>query len=165
MSFKALPSQDRLRSLFDYDPHTGILLNKRLQKQAGFKVQGGNSTTPHVCLKVDKVVYTSQRLIWMWWYGKDPGEMIVDHIDRNSLNNRLENLRLVTRSENRRNSKLNRNNSSGFRHVYPMGKRWQAKEMLPGGRSRSLGTFDTPEEAHQAVTRHADSLRQASRAD
>ncbi len=38
--------------MFDYDPNTGILSNRRLQKPAGFVAQGGNSTKPHRVVKL-----------------------------------------------------------------------------------------------------------------
>ena len=157
MSFRALPPQDQLRAMFDYDPDTGILLNKRLNRRAGFLIGGGNSTKRHWCVKIGRATYTQQRVIWMWVYGKDPGSMMVDHIDQDAANNRLANLRLVSRAENRKNSKLNANNTSGYRGVYRMGNKWQAKIMLPKGRSQSLGVFDTPEEAAEALTRHGKS--------
>ena len=157
MAFRALPQQDRLRSLFDYDPITGSLLNKRLNKPAGFVLGGGNSTKKHWAVKVDGYVYTMQRVIWMWVYGEDPQELMVDHIDRDSLNNKLDNLRLVTRAQNRENSKLNKNNSSGYRYVYRMGKKWQAKIKIDG-KIRSIGVFLTPEEAYQAAITRLGSL-------
>ena len=151
MSFRALPPQDQLRAMFDYDPDTGILLNKRLNRRAGYVLKGGNSTKAHWCVKIGSCVFTQQRIIWMWIHGVDPESFLVDHIDQDSLNNRLSNLRLVTRRQNRENSKLNSNNSSGYRGVYKMGKKWQAKIMLPKGRARSIGVFDTPEDAHEAL--------------
>ena len=154
MSFKALPSQDQLKALFEYDVDTGILLNKRLKKRSGYILKGGNSTKAHWVSKIGKTVFTQQRLIWMWVYGEDPGELLVDHIDQDSLNNRLDNLRLVTRRQNRQNSKLNSNNTSGYRGVYKMYNKWQARIMISAGRSRSIGVFDTPEEAHKALTTH-----------
>ena len=137
--------------MFDYDPDTGILLNKRLNRRAGYVLKGGNSTKAHWCVKIGSCVFTQQRIIWMWIHGVDPESFLVDHIDQDSLNNRLSNLRLVTRRQNRENSKLNSNNSSGYRGVYKMGKKWQAKIMLPKGRARSIGVFDTPEDAHEAL--------------
>ena len=154
MSFRALPPQDQLKEMFDYDSSTGILLNRRLNKRAGFVVNGGNSTKKHWAVKIGKHVYTQQRVIWMWVYGEDPGAFLVDHEDQDGLNNRLSNLRLVTRRKNRENSKLNKNSSSGFRGVYKMGKKWQAKVWAGVGKTRSIGVFDTPEEAAAAIERH-----------
>ena len=150
MPFRALPQQDKLREMFDYDPDTGILLNKRLSRRAGFVIGGGNSTKRHWAVKVGDYVFTQQRVIWVWVYGEDPESLMVDHIDRCPLNNNLSNLRLVTRGQNRQNSRLNRNNTSGYRGVYKMGRKWQAK-VMHRGRSKSLGVFSTPEKAHKAL--------------
>ena len=46
----------------------------------------------------------AHRLIWIYHYGQDP-DLDIDHIDRNRANNRIENLRLVTRSQNNHNAK------------------------------------------------------------
>lgn len=40
------------------------------------------------------------RAMWAWFYGEVPANMDVDHIDNNSLNNNLDNLQLLTRTEN-----------------------------------------------------------------
>ena len=76
------------------------------------------------------------------------GQM-VDHIDGNGLNNQRSNLRFVTIGQNRVNSKLNSNNSSGFRGVYKDGGRWRAEIVCRGKRVR-LGNFAKPEEAAEA---------------
>ena len=153
MSFRALPPQDQLREMFDYNSHTGILLNRRLNKRAGFVVKGGNSTKRHWAVKIGRHYYTQQRVIWMWVHGEDPGAFLVDHEDQDGLNNRLSNLRLVTRAENRRNSKLNKNNTSKIRGVYRNNKGWIARPTIDG-KLKSLGTFATKEEAAAAIERH-----------
>ena len=48
--------------------------------------------------------FTCHRVIWALFNGKPDKSMIVDHIDGNPLNNKIENLRLVTSSDNNRNS-------------------------------------------------------------
>jgi len=56
--------------------------------------------------------YRAHRVIWEMLHGKPPVGTI-DHIDGNPSNNRIENLRDVSLSENRRNSKISKRNKSG----------------------------------------------------
>lgn len=79
-----------------------------------------------------------------------PGE-IVDHINRDTLDNRLCNLRLVSLSENLANSKLRRNNTTGHRGVQfsKHAKKWNVRIY----KNRKLvfhKYFDTKEEAIKA---------------
>ena len=59
--------------------------------------------------------YTAHRVIWAMHYGEWPDQ--VDHINHDKADNRIENLRTVTHSENARNRKLNKNNTSGHAGV------------------------------------------------
>ena len=69
-----------------------------------------------------------------------------DHEDRNGLNNSRSNLRVATRSQNARNKRMSRNNTSGFKGVYfnKHKQRWQA-QIVVNGKRRFLGRFATPE--------------------
>ncbi len=75
--------------------------------------------------------------------------VIVDHIDRNRLNNRRDNLRICTQAQNSCNRSMMRNNTSGFKGVSRHGKKWQSRIKLDG-KSMFLGYFNTKEEAARA---------------
>lgn len=74
--------------------------------------------------------------------------MQIDHIDHNPLNNRIENLRLVSHHENQKNLKLAKNNKTGASGVFweKRSKRFKAVIRLDG-KDRYLGSFKTIEEA------------------
>jgi len=81
-----------------------------------------------------------------------PKGQITDHINRNRLDNREENLRLCDRSTNRLNSELNRNNTSGFPGVF-LDKRtnkWRAQTYRQNKRIY-LGYHNTPQAAFEAI--------------
>jgi len=72
---------------------------------------------------------------------------IVDHRDGNHLNNQRSNLRFCTLSQNQHNRKINSNNSTGYKGIYPSKKGYRAQIYL-NGKQIYLGTRSTPEEAH-----------------
>lgn len=80
-----------------------------------------------------------------------PAGFDVDHIDGNGLNNKRENLRIATVSQNAYNSLTPKNNTSGYKGATFHNRfgRWIAK-ISAEGKSHHLGYFDTPEEAHAA---------------
>ena len=71
---------------------------------------------------------------------------IIDHIDNNPLNNRKGNLRLCTNTENCRNARRGKNNTSGYKGVKNRGDRWGARIMVDR-KEIWLGTFGSKEEA------------------
>jgi hypothetical protein len=97
------------------------------------------------------VVYM-HRLVFERYHGPIPPGLVVDHIDRDPLNNRPDNLRAVTQADNMLNVGRRRNNTSGFTGVYWWKTRgmWRAQINL-GSRPRSLGLFACPVEAAAAV--------------
>lgn len=76
---------------------------------------------------------------------------IVDHVDGNGLNNQRINLRSATRSENARNSRRHRDNTSGFKGVSwnKAKQKWRAYITL-NGKEKHLGLFSTAEAARDA---------------
>ncbi len=100
--------------------------------------------------------------------------IVVDHINGNQLDNRRENLRVCTVSENLCNAKLYSSNKSGFKGVHqPAGSnRWTAT-ICKNRKYHYLGSFSTPEEAYAArlkaearfhgeFARSSDLLREAA---
>jgi hypothetical protein len=73
----------------------------------------------------------------------------VDHINGNTLDNRKENLRLCTHSENIKNQKLRSNNKSGYKGVYfcKNNQKWRSSIRV-NGKKFYLGSFNNPEEAY-----------------
>jgi hypothetical protein len=75
----------------------------------------------------------------------------VDHIDRNRFNNRYDNLRWVTRTENNQNKSMQSNNKSGIVGVslYRRTNKWRASISV-NKVSKHLGCFVTKEDAIRA---------------
>lgn len=77
---------------------------------------------------------------------KTPKGMDTDHINRNGLDNRKENLRIATRSENNRNASLRKDNTSGIKGVSfnRNTKKWEVQKKI-NGRNYHFGSFSEKE--------------------
>jgi hypothetical protein len=76
---------------------------------------------------------------------------VIDHIDGNGLNNTRKNLRLVSAMQNRRNTKKQSNNTSGYKGVYysKKNKNW-CSAVCHRGKNIYIGSYDTAEDAAKA---------------
>lgn len=74
------------------------------------------------------------RIVWESVHGPIPSGMVIDHINGDKHDNRLENLRLCTTAQNLANAKLSSRNTSGIKGVSWNSKksRWDAKIMADG---------------------------------
>lgn len=136
---KPLPSRLTLNDLFVYD--NGRLL-WRNDGTGGVKSgnEAGYVNNGYRKVKVGSKLYFGHRLIWKLLYGEDPIE--IDHINGDSLDNRITNLRSVTNDDNRRNMTRDKRNTSGVTGVSRQKGKWRAQL------SREfLGLFDTFEKA------------------
>ncbi len=142
----------RYQQIFSYDPETGFVTravstgNVKAGSVADTRNDRGYLVV-HALGRRTKV----HRLAWLLHYGDWPqGE--IDHINRDKADNRITNLRVVSRAENCRNRGLRRDNISGVTGVTwrPDLKRWRAT-ISAGGRIKHIGHFDTVEAASAAL--------------
>jgi hypothetical protein len=150
MSKKAVPlPPHQLWELFNYDPLRGVFVwktGKRVGKLAGCL----NGSRRRV-VSVGDVLYVHARLVWVWHNGPIPEGLTVDHIDRDTTNDRSWNLRLATPSQQQLNKGRGATKYDLPKGVTRMHGRYKAHIGTGGsGQSRHLGIFDTPEEAHAA---------------
>jgi len=139
-------TQQRAKEVFYYDPVTGELywkVNKGSVKK-GTKIKGVDNNG-YKQVSVDGFIYYTHRVVWLINYGAWP--KLIDHINHNPGDNRLENLRECTHVENATNRSLNKNNSSGYHGVCwcNFTSRWQAYIWIDGKQKKKR--FDTLEEA------------------
>ena len=135
-------TQKQLKKLVSYNPINGVFtwlerdkstteMYKRFNTMyAGKAVTGKFSNGyPKISLSVNgaKKYYSSHRMAWLYVHGEIP--QMIDHINGNIEDCRIENLRPATTSQNQRNRKLNSNNKSGVCGVYKHSRtgKWVAK--------------------------------------
>lgn len=102
-------TQARLKELVEYNPDTGafICIKKNNVRKVG-DILGTVNKHGYLLLQIDGKTYPLQRLAFLYMLGYFPSKL-VDHINRNTIDNRWCNLREATKEENNRNRKcLNR---------------------------------------------------------
>jgi len=141
---------ERLRSILDYNPETGVFTWKvGRQKVKKGNIAGTIHASGHRVIRVDRRLYISHRLAWLYYYGEWPKGPL-DHKDRDPANNRISNLRECTPRENGQNS-TKCWGSSKYRGVYwnKRANKWQAQIRVNKKRIY-LGIFDDELDAANA---------------
>ena len=142
---------EQLKDTLDYDAGTGVFMWKIRPSKA---VKAGDvagcveKRIGYITVGIGGRVYKAHRLAWLYVYGSWP-KGLIDHINGNKADNRIDNLRDVLADGNSQNvRKPNRRNKSGFMGVIWFQNKWRAS-MSVNGKSKWLGDYSTPEEAHQ----------------
>lgn len=139
-------TQQQLKEVFDYDAVNGQLIRKnknRRKNPADHKPIYSN-------ISIGRKTFSEHKAIWIWHNGAIPEGLFIDHIDGNIRNNRIENLRLCTKSQNAMNRNRPTCNVSGFKGVSVTPKGKFLARIKVGGDCVPLGLFDKPEDAAKA---------------
>ena len=95
-------------------------------------------------------IYSVHRLIFIIHYGYFP--KTIDHIDGVQDNNKIENLRDVTSSQNQMNRKISKNNTTGVKGVKWVEKRQRYLARLKmNSKEYHIGTFKNIDDAAKAI--------------
>lgn len=141
---KRILTQGEIRALFHYTD--GLLIRRRGRKDYVGRAAGCVAPNGYRVIGVGQSRYYAHRLIYLYHYGVMPKE--IDHINRNRLDNRIENLRSVTRAENMMNKEFSHKPNGSVCWDKTHG-RWKARVQC-GGKKYSLGYFTKEEEALSA---------------
>jgi hypothetical protein len=134
-------TQARLRELFDYSPETGVFIRRKTLGSAKIGTEVGCLSQGYYRVRVDNKLYLLHRLVWLYVNGEFPE--FIDHINRIRTDNRIANLRAVTKKQNQENREKQRNNKSGFKGVNwdTNRKKWFVC-IQNYGKTIALGRFD-----------------------
>lgn len=146
-------TQDKARELFEYH-EDGYLIRKisgmGRANQSGSKVGNysaknlGERNARYVTTKINGQHWCVHKLIYLWHHGYVPDQL--DHINRDTLDNRIENLRPATASENASNRKLFSNSTSKIKGVswHKYTKKWYVYLNI-GKQRKNIGYFENLE--------------------
>jgi len=141
-------TQKELKGLFDYDKDTGLFTRKvktsnkcKIGSVAGSLCKNGYV---YICINFKK--YLAHRLAWVYEYGEVP--KIIDHVNRNKLDNRICNLRNTTSQINNLNTKIHVTNKTGYKGVsfIKRDNKYYASISV-NNKTKNLGMYDSPEKA------------------
>jgi hypothetical protein len=140
-----------LKALFIYEPETGLLRWRDNHSHMRAGDIAGTPLTGAIIVRIYRQCCSVHRIAWQMHYGPIPPGMVIDHIDGDWKNNRLENLRMVTHIINCRNQALRRSNTSGYIGVsWRKDKKKWCAEISMNYRHIHIGYYDTKEEAATA---------------
>lgn len=132
-------TKELLHELFFYkDGELYWKVDRGSNKVKGKKAGGFHSG--YESIQINKIRKGTHQWIFLMFNGYLPSQ--VDHIDGNTLNNRIENLRDANYSQNQHNAKIRKDNTSGIKGVswHKTHKKWSV-QLSVNGKSRHFGEY------------------------
>jgi len=152
-------TQQELKEKLDYNPDTGEFrkicytrgkhFGRTLKKRNNKTISGH---TVYQNITINGKSYPAHKLAWLYMTGEYP-DCFIDHINRDSTDNRFSNLRKASYAENNRNKSMSRNNTSGYKGVnwHKGSNKWRA-EIKVNNKAITIGYFKNIEDANIAYT-------------
>ncbi len=151
-------TQERLKNLLSYDPNTGIFIWRETRNQLSRRGSTAGTTKDdgYIHIKIDGQKYFAHRLVFLYETGEFPPNQ-VDHINHKNADNRRENLRLCTQSQNQGNSIVRSSSNSGYKGVswYKDYNKWMA-HIQRNNKRTTLGYFNCKHEAAKEYNKRAE---------
>lgn len=142
-------TQERLKEALDYNPETGIFTWKIPKSKIKIGKIAGTIDKGYITIGLDQVWYLAHRLAWFYVYGEWPKDQI-DHINGVRDDNRIENLREASRSENGWNVRKNLNSQTGIKNVFKVRNKFRVLFKI-NGKQHHFGYFSSIEEAKRVA--------------
>jgi hypothetical protein len=158
-----LPPAEIISRHLRYNPETGWLSWRRAQTgrvlggtRGCGPVRAGCNARGRWIVSFEGQSYYASRIAYLLMTGEDPGQKDMDHINGDPSDDRWENLRAITRSQNLYNRKAYKQNHkeamSGYKGVYARGEKFVAVVCYKR-KTTHIGTYKTDIEAARAVAR------------
>lgn len=137
----------QLRDALDYNPETGLFHWRTRQRGSNIGMSAGCSNAAgYTVIRIAGELYFAHRLAWLYSHCEWP--VLIDHKNGARSDNRLANLRLGTARSNGENQRKGYGRT-GLLGVTARRGKWRA-QITVDGRNVYLGTYITPEAAHEA---------------
>jgi hypothetical protein len=149
-------TQERLHEMFEYRDGT-LYRKKSLGRSKTGDKAGFVNNKGYIYINIDKKCIAAHRLIWVMQHGAFPE--LIDHIDGDRQNNRIENLRSADRFGNAQNKRMHKNNTSGIKGVFweKNANKWRA-QITYNKKQKHLGLFDSADDAFEFMSLARDVL-------
>lgn len=163
MNKEDLLTYELASELFRYEKSDGSLWWKKQRKNSRAKLNkpiGSPNKDGHLllCMSINskRFNFYVHRVVWLLIKGEWPS-LEIDHANGIPSDNRLENLRLATRSENAMN-RVFKKNGGLCKGVYRNGSKFRARAYFAGKKSVDFGTYNTYEEAREVFIKNMSVL-------
>lgn len=155
-------THERLIEVLDYEPKTGVFAWRhnvgRFGRIPAGSQAGALNHEGYRYITIDGAIYRASRLAFFFMKGEWPKHQ-VDHKNRDTGDDSWENLREATPSQNKRNSGIYKNNTTGYKCVtFDKDRGKYTVRLKIDGVYKRLGRFDTAEEAYAAYLSRINDL-------